>query len=98
MFTQDVKVGKKATNFNEAVEVLTEKSMADNKISTVDQHMASSDMNVDARTLTSEATKVDQLPKKMHDMKMRDDKVVIQDEKVCTMYFCLKYYFSVKFG
>ncbi|XP_042430627.1 shaggy-related protein kinase alpha-like isoform X1 [Zingiber officinale] len=78
----DVKVGKKATNFDDAVDVLTEKSMADNKISTLDQHMASSDVNVDARTLTSKATtKVDQLPKKMHGMAIRDNKVDIQHEK-----------------
>ncbi|XP_042452600.1 shaggy-related protein kinase alpha-like isoform X2 [Zingiber officinale] len=76
-------VDKKTTYFDEeGEEDFTEKSMDTNKMATVDQHMALSDENVDGRrTLTSEVTKVDQLPKKMHDMTIRDDKVDIMDEK-----------------
>lgn len=78
---------KKTTYFDEeGEEDFTEKSMDTNKIATVDQHMALSDENVDGRrTLTSEVKKVDQLPKKMHDMTIRDDKVDIMDEKVYTV-------------
>lgn len=83
---KDVKVGKKTTYFDQEGEGdLTEKSMDTNKIATVDQHMALSDENVDGRMLTSGVTKVDRLPKKMHDMTIRDDKVDIMDEKVYTV-------------
>lgn len=79
-------------------EILVERHMVDDVASTVDLHISSSHLNFDASTLTTEpparfeGATMDQLPREMHGMTIRDIKT---DGHIETVWICVLFFFRI---